>query len=204
MEVYRTCGNRTAPLPKGTRMDPIEQLSHIGPALIGLADRIEPHQLTGATPCERFTVNDILDHMITLGGAFSYWFRGEEALAVTPPSRDGQVPAAAFRLTLENLLDAVRSPGALERTITAPMGTMPGETFARLVAFDGLVHGWDLATATGQAYDVPADVVAAVDEFARAALSAEMRDGDTFKAETNPSAGASRLERLVAFSGRTV
>ena len=84
------------------------------------------------------------------------------------------------------------------------MGTMPGETFARLVAFDGLVHGWDLATATGQAYDVPDDVVAAVDEFARAALSAEMRDGDTFKAETNPSAGASRLERLVAFSGRMV
>jgi hypothetical protein len=51
---------------------------------------------------------------------------------------------------------------------------------------------------------VPDDVVAAVDEFARAALSAEMRDGDTFKAETNPSAGASRLERLVAFSGRMV
>ena len=93
-------------------MDPIEQLSHIGPALTGLADRIEPHQLTGTTPCEHFTVNDILDHMITLGGAFSYWFRGEEAPAITPPGRDGHVPAAAFRSTLEHLLDAVRSPGA--------------------------------------------------------------------------------------------
>jgi uncharacterized protein (TIGR03086 family) len=185
-------------------VDPIEQLSHIGPALIVLAEGIEPHQLTDATPCQRFTVNDILDHMISLGGAFSYWFRGEAAPTVAPPTRDGQVPVAAFRATLENLLQAVQSPGALERTIAAPMGTMPGEVFARLVAFDGLVHGWDLATATGQTYAAPAEVVAAVDEFARAALTPEMRDGDTFKAETVPPPDAGRLERLVAFSGRAV
>jgi hypothetical protein len=31
-----------------------------------------------------------------------------------------------------------------------------------------------------------------------------MRDGDTFALETNPPAGANLLEKLVAFSGRTL
>ena len=37
-----------------------------------------------------------------------------------------------------------------------PFGEVPGAVFARFVVFDGLVHGWDLATATGQTY-APAD-----------------------------------------------
>ena len=49
---------------------------------------------------------------------------------------------------MDGLLDAVQSPGALDRTIQTPGGEMPGAVFARLVALDGLVHGWDLATST--------------------------------------------------------
>ena len=47
-------------------------------------------------------------------------------------------------------MGAIRSPGALDRTVAAPFGDTPGEAFARFVVLDGLVHGWDLATATGQ------------------------------------------------------
>ncbi|MGI8792524.1 MAG: hypothetical protein ACR2H3_05020 [Acidimicrobiales bacterium] len=75
---------------------------------------------------------------------------------------------------------------------------------AGFLAFDTLVHGWDLASATGQAYDPPADLVAAADAFARQAVSPEMRDGDTFAPEATAPDGASPLERLVAFSGRTI
>jgi uncharacterized protein (TIGR03086 family) len=92
----------------------------------------------------------------------------------------------------------------MERTITTPMGEMPGEAFARFVAFDGLLHGWDIATATGLDYTVPADVVAAVDEFARVALTSEMRDGDTFKQAVTAPANVGPLEQLAAFSGRSV
>ena len=58
---------------------------------------------------------------------------------------------------MDDLLDAVKSPGAIERTISAPIGEMPGEVFARFVAFDGLIHGWDLATATGLQLRAAAD-----------------------------------------------
>jgi uncharacterized protein (TIGR03086 family) len=81
---------------------------------------------------------------------------------------------------------------------------MPGEAFARLVVMDGLVHGWDIATATGQTYDPPAAVVAEVDAFTRQAISNDMRDGDTFAAAVEPPADASTLVKLVAFTGRQV
>ena len=66
------------------------------------------------------------------------------------------------------------------------------------------MHGWDLATATGQHYDPPSEVVAEVDTFARQAIGEDLRDGETFAVATEPPADASQLLRLVAFTGRTV
>lgn len=185
-------------------MHPIEQLERILPTVNDLVDGIQPEQLDAPTPCTEFSVHGVLDHMIVLGGSFAYAFRGEEPPEIQPSPKDGRVPAAQFRAAMDDLLAAVQSPGAMDRTVSAPVGEMPGETFARLVAFDGLVHGWDLASSTGQDFQPPAEIVAAVDEFARAAITDDLRDGDTFKAATTAPAGASRLERLAAFSGRSL
>jgi uncharacterized protein (TIGR03086 family) len=75
--------------------------------------------------------------------------------------------------------------------------------FARLVVFDGLVHGWDLATATGQKYAPSDQLVAAVTQFASGVLD-PLRDGDTFAAAVPPPADATPIERLAALTGRHV
>jgi uncharacterized protein (TIGR03086 family) len=185
-------------------MTPIEQLSQILPIVSDTVDRIQPDQLDNPTPCSRFSVRDVLDHMLVLGGAFGYAFRGEEVPTIEAPPMNGRVPAAEFRKTMDDLIEAVRSPGAMKRTVVSPMGEMPGETFARLVAFDGLVHGWDLARATGQEYRISDTLVADVDQFARVAITDGMRDGDTFKAAITAPHGATPVEQLVAFSGRSL
>ena len=185
-------------------MEPTEQLAYILPACSALVDRIQVMQMNDPTPCEEFNVHDILDHMMVLGGTFAYMFRGEDPPELSPPGAYGWVPSKEFREVMDDLLEAVRSPGALERTIESPLGAMDGETFARLVAFDGLVHSWDLATATGQRLALPRDVVDAVASFAHEALTDDMRDGDTFKQPTDADPSAGAIEQLAAFSGRTV
>jgi uncharacterized protein (TIGR03086 family) len=197
----------TPPAPtrrKANLIEPTEQLSTILPTLTAMVDRIQPAQLNHPTPSSRFTVHDVLDHVIVGGSSFAYGFRGQEPPEMHAPAVYGWVPAAEFRQAMDDLLAAVNSPGAMERTITSPFGEMPASTLARLVAFDGLIHGWDLATATGQNYELPPAVIAAVDEFARNAITAEMRDGDTFKEPTTTPEDANELERLVAFSGRSL
>ena len=186
-------------------MEGNEQLAVIIPMLKQVGAGIAAEQLDGPTPCASFSVSGVLEHMTGLASAYAPAFRGDAPPTDGMPSAvgDGDLPLR-FQLAMDALLDAVESPGALQRTIDTPFGPMPGSTFARLVAFDGLIHGWDLATSTQQEWDPPEDVVAEVDTFARQAIAPEMRNGDTFAQATEPPSNATPLLRLVAFSGRTI
>lgn len=183
-------------------MTPVEQLETIVPSLNGLVERMWHGQLEYSSPCSEFTVHDLVNHMIVLGGSFAPMFRGEPVPEITAPVVYGWVPAQEFVDTMNDLVAAVKSPGAMDRTIQSPVGEMDGATFCRFVALDGLVHGWDLATALGVEWDPPADVVSAVDSFARAAINDDVRASGAFAAEVAVSADASALDRLVAFTGR--
>ena len=177
-------------------MDVLDQLDQLGPLLVGVVDGIRPDQLDNATPCAKFTVRGVLEHMIGGAVVFAAAFRGTE-----PGPADDSDVLSAFVPALTGLADAMHSPGALDRTVDAPFGAVPGDTFARFVVLDGLVHGWDMATATGQPYDPPGDLVAAVEAFARQAVDS-LRDGDTFAAAADPPPSATPIERLAAFTGR--
>ncbi len=186
-------------------MNPSDQLAVIIPMVIEIVDQLDAEQLDNPTPCADFTVQGVLDHMMGGASAFVPAFLGEESVEEPHQSTPlGQVPAAEFRTKMTQLLDSVSAPGAMERMIDAPFGRVPGSVFARFVAFDGLIHGWDLSTAVGRPYDPSAEVVANVAGFAHEALSDDMRDGDTFAVATAAPAGAGPLEQLVAFSGRSV
>lgn len=185
-------------------MDPIEQLTAVLPKVSDLVDTIRPEQLAAPTPCTEFTVHDVLDHMIVLGGTFAHLFRGETPPEPAAPAVYGRVPASELRTTMDELLAAVQTDGALERILDTPMGQADGDTFARMVALDGVVHGWDLAVATARPFDVDLAVVAAVDAFAQQALTDDLRSTGMFAAASRPPADASPIEQLAALSGRTV
>ena len=155
-------------------MDPLTQLEQLGPHLGGVVAGITPDQLDNPTPCDDFTVRGVLEHMIGGATAFAAAYRGE-----APKDPDLSDPLGGFGPVLGDLVAAITAPGALDQTVAAPFGEVPGETFARFVVLDGLVHGWDMATATGQPYDPPDELVAAADAFAHQALD-PLRDGQTF------------------------
>ena len=180
-----------------------DQLAIIIPALREVAARIRLEQLSSPTPCSEFSVAGVLGHMTSLGSAFAPMFRGQ------PPPDDDPAPASGkelsrFDAAMEGLLQAVQSEGALDQTINTPGGATPGHVFARLVALDGLVHGWDLASATGQTWPLPDDLIEEIDGFARQAITVQMRDGDAWDAEQTASPEATPMQRLIAFSGHPV
>ncbi|MGH9274944.1 MAG: TIGR03086 family metal-binding protein [Acidimicrobiales bacterium] len=184
---------------RGAHMNGVEQLDEVMPLLEKLVAGISPDQLDSPTPCAKFTVTGVLEHMI--GGVvhFAPTFRG--APAGTGVDFHGSLQERWGSAMVE-LLAAMHSPGAEDRIIAAPFGEVPADTFFRYTVFDGLLHGWDLASSTGQSYEPRDELVAEVDVFIRQLLAPEMRDGDTFAAETEAPPDASLLERLVAFSGR--
>lgn len=178
-------------------MHPLTQLELLAPALGGVIAGISADELDNPTPCSEFTVRGVLEHMIGGATMFAAAFRGE-----APGEPDLGDPLPGIGKALGNLIEAMSAPGALDRTVQAPFGEVPGETFARFVVLDGIVHGWDMATATGQPYSPDDDLVAAVQAFADEALD-PLRDGQTFGAATDPGPDATPIERLAASTGRT-
>jgi uncharacterized protein (TIGR03086 family) len=181
---------------QGEPMEVLDQLDQLGPLLAAVVSGIRADQLDNPTPCRNFTVGGVLEHMIGGATMFAAAFRGVE-----PSQPDATDVLVGFAPTLTELAEAMHSPGALDRTIRAPFGEVPGATFARFVVLDGLVHGWDLATATGQPYEPPEALVAEVRAFARQAVE-PLRDGDTFAAAVEPPPSATPIQGLAAFTGR--
>ena len=185
-------------------MDTFEQLERVIPTLGELVRGTRADQLDNPTPCARFTVRDLLGHFIGNLDIVADGLRGAPMPDALPPRPEilGDDPAAVYDKVTADLLAAAREPGALDRVLHVPFGDVPAPVLLQFIAFDLMMHSWDLATATGQQYSAPDDLVAAADTFARQAIAPEWRDGDTFAVEIEPPASATPLERLVAFSGR--
>lgn len=177
-------------------MNPLAQFDQLGPVLFGVISGVQPEQLDDPTPCGDFTVRGVLEHMIAGATDFAAAYRGD-----APVNHDTGDPVADVQSALGGLAAAISAPGALARTVAAPFGDVDGETFARFVVLDGLVHGWDIATATGQSYAPPDELVAAVEAFAHTALD-PLRDGTTFADAVVPAPGATPIETLAAYTGR--
>ncbi len=83
-----------------------------------------------------------------------------------------------------------------------PFGAMPGGNFIMVPITDMIIHGWDLAKATGQ----DATIDNALAELGIQVLSpaiAQGREGGFFGPEVSVAASASAHDRLLGLSGRT-
>ncbi|HUZ53307.1 MAG TPA: TIGR03086 family metal-binding protein [Streptosporangiaceae bacterium] len=159
------------------------------------------------TPCPGWTVRDLVSHLVA-GNAM---FAGEFGSQYQPP--DGQDLAAgtvgadllpAYRDSAAALLDAFGQPGALDTIVTVPFGTVPGIVALHLRITEVLVHGWDLAEATGQLVAFSEDVAEQELAFSRDKLS-DIPPGRRPFAPPQPVADdAPAIDRLAACLGRTV
>jgi uncharacterized protein (TIGR03086 family) len=127
--------------------------------MAGIVEAVPDDAVGRPTPCERYTVGDLLDHI----GGFALAFTA--AAAKQPleggPSGDAANLDADWRIRIPRdvltLAEAWRDPVTWTGMTGAGGVELPGEV-AGIVALDELViHGWDLARATGQpaAYDGP-------------------------------------------------
>jgi uncharacterized protein (TIGR03086 family) len=79
---------------------------------------------------------------------------------------------------------------------------MPGPALAGFTTLDILVHGWDLATATGQPADLDGRLTAHVLGFAGQATTPDTR-APRIGPPLTVAPGAPVTHQLVAFLGRT-
>lgn len=188
-------------------MKPSEQLRPGADAITALIAGTRPDQLGLPTPCEGWDVRALLNHLV--GGAYMFAAAFTGAAPAGGEGGHGEVdllgndPSAAWQKAVETFIAGVDAPGALEKTVNMPWGSMPGAVVYEMLKFDVMVHAWDLSRATGQTFDPPAEVVEVVLAVARQMIRPEMRDGKSFGPEVTPPADARPIDRLAAFTGRS-
>jgi len=116
----------------------------------------------------------------------------------------GDDPAAAYSDAGAALAAAFAAPGILERVFQSPIGPAPGAALLQLRIAEQLVHGWDLAQATGQKAGLPADLAETQLGIWQAQLAGDARDALPFRPAQPVDDDAPAIDRLVAFLGRPI
>jgi uncharacterized protein (TIGR03086 family) len=161
--------------------------------------------LAAPTPCGSYSVRELLGHLLDLAGAFTDAARKDlgagtdrnpgESLPRLPEDWRERLP-----VQLDEMAAAWRSEAAWEGDTRAGGVDLPGSV-AGIVAINELVlHGWDLARATGQEYrGDPAALEASVGMLSQAGPAER---SPIFGPPVEVSDEASLLERAVALGGR--
>ncbi len=184
-------------------MEILEQLEGAFASTGRIVAGIRPAQLSEPTPCKEWDVGTVLAHAT---GVLTR-FRGT-ALRQSPPTEAGadhlsEDFVGAYRTAAEAALAAWSRPRALEGTCRLPIGMeLPAPAAAGINTVDTLVHGWDLATATGQDPTLDPALAAAALDFCTIAITDDVRGRGAFGPIVPVSDGASPTDRLVAFLGR--
>ena len=119
---------------------------------------VRPDQWDSATPCTDWTVRQLVSHMVSSarnvksvmdGNGPQNW--GANVL--------GDDPLAAFDDAKATAVAALQAPSAMDRIVTTRQGERPAVDYAIGQLQEMLVHGWDLAKATGQDTAMDAELV---------------------------------------------
>ena len=176
--------------------------------LTRLLGAITDEQLAWPTPSEGTSVAALLDHIMGLTMAFRDAATKSNGPDSGQPSADASELDPDWREVLPQRLDelaaAWEDPAAFEGMAWAGGVEMPGHVMAGVAVDELVLHGWDLAKATGQSFNVDPASVEAVLEFT--AASAEpgqeaMREG-LFGPVVHVADDAPAFERALGFSGR--
>ena len=160
--------------------------------------RVPDDAWSSPTPCEGWTVRDLVAHLVDVHGRFQALVGRE---AVEHPSVDDD-PLGAWTAVRDQMQADLEDPARLDQEYDGRLGRSTfGKSVDGFVCFDLVVHGWDLARATGQDTTLePQDVErvqAAVD-----AMGPVMRSNGVIGEPVEVPEGASAQARLLAALGR--
>src|SRR5687768_7188648 len=157
---------------------------------------LTPEDRPKPTPCTEFTCHELAEHLFgSLAGL------GAMAGATVVNPEEGSLENRVSVMAAQ-VIDAWRTVDLAE-TVPGPGGAdLPASFAASILPLELVLHGWDLAQGSGQRLHISDELVDYVRGLAETVVPAT-RAGGSFAAEVSPADGATPMDRLAAFAGRT-
>ena len=123
---------------------------------------LDPTRWEARTPCEEWTLRELLNHVIA-GNWWAARLASGASIADVGSELDGDqvgdAPLGSYDASADAASRAFEAPGALEAPCAVSYGPVPGSVYAGHRFIDVLVHGWDLAVASGQDSTLAPDLI---------------------------------------------
>lgn len=184
----------------------------LGPAARRMSDllaAVPDGLLTAPTPCEKYALGDLIDHV----GGLSIGLAAAARKDLGPLTSGGSA-GDATRLgadwrtripeDLAGLAEAWRDPEAWQGMTQAGGVELPGEVIGCVTLDELVVHGWDVARSIDRPYDCEDWEIDACLRFVSAAATADptAAANGPFGPIVEVPADASSLDRLLGLTGR--
>ncbi len=175
--------------------------------LIRVLGGVGDDQLDAPTVCDDYSVGDLVDHVdLVARGSTALTRRDTEAMAAAAiaPTAAHLGPDWRDRVSedLQVLGRAWDDPEAWRGAGDVPGSDLSNETWAKIALTEVVVHGWDLARATGQAFELPEPTLqACLDHVAEFVPNAPVPS--IWGPPVEVAVDAPLLDRIVAITGRT-
>jgi uncharacterized protein (TIGR03086 family) len=170
---------------------------------------VRDDQLDAPTPCPDYTLGALLDHVGRLARAFA----AAAAKSTSGPNMEAPTGDAAhlpddWRTRIPDDLAALgeawRDPDAWEGSTHVGGGEAPASVVGHVAVNELIVHGWDVARATGQPFDATPELVEAcfvfIDPISQPGM--EPARGEAFGPVVEVDEERSRLDQLLGRNGR--
>jgi uncharacterized protein (TIGR03086 family) len=150
------------------------------------------------TPCEQWTVRELVGHLLGVHGRFQELVG--RSLVDHPPVEEDPIGAwAAVRDQMQADLD---DRGRVSEEYDGLLGRSTfGASVDGFVCFDLVVHGWDLARATGQDETIPSEDVGQIQAMVDK-MGPMMLENGVISRQLDPGPDATPQQRLLGALGR--
>ncbi|GAA1674364.1 hypothetical protein GCM10009745_16750 [Kribbella yunnanensis] len=189
--------NDTDPWPGGV----LEAFTRVQDSVGVLVRAATPDQFGLPTPCDDWTVRELLDHLVWENLIWGGLAQGTPPSTAHTDDHLGDNHITAFETAVAEARESFQQPGLLDRSF----GPAPGRRLVEQLLIELLVHGWDLATALGHDRDLVPDLARAALPVVREIYGDLPRTagGSIAAAQAAPD-DASDLDRVAAFLGRRI
>jgi len=165
---------------------------------------IQPDQRTLPTPDEGWDVRALLNHIVS-GNLWAVELTAGQTIDEVGDRLDGDVlgddPLGAYGASAQAATAAFEVAGALDAQCAVSYGPVPGSVYAGHRFIDVLIHGWDLAIATGQDATLDSALVAACLAVVEPQAGLMQASG-SYGSHVDAPADADPQTRLLALLGR--
>lgn len=161
-------------------------------------------QFDDPTPCAEWTVRDLLNHVIGEWVTIAAGADGRRVEMNDGTDHVAEDHLGAYERAAKAALEAFKEPGALEKKFTLPWGDTPGAAMLGLAITDAVVHGWDLAKATGQEFRIDEDAAESAYQMTSSMLAPKgsFPRGDSFGDPVEVPNDAGPADKLLGYLGR--